>query len=496
MEYISTRGKTDPVSASEAIKEGIAPDGGLFLPAKDVNIPVTETMVKMSYQELAAAIIAPYLTDYGPEELLEAANAAYSPEKFDDLAVTPLHKISPSLFSLELWHGPTCAFKDIALQLLPHLLTAAIKKSSEKKSVFILVATSGDTGKAALEGFRDIPGTRIAVFYPDEGVSEIQKRQMVTQEGSNVSVIAVKGNFDDAQSAVKQVFADKSVAAAIEEKGYRFSSANSINWGRLVPQIVYYYRAYIELLKSGAIADGEKINFVVPTGNFGNILAAFYARSAGLPINRLICAANSNNVLTDFIVTGSYNRNRPFIKTISPSMDILISSNLERLLFELTGHDAEAVASWMSELNENGSYTVDEVTGAKIRQLFWSASADDRATIAAIRRYYKEYSYLMDTHTAVAAEVYDRYLAESGDDTKTVIVSTANPYKFNESVAAAVLSPEETAGKDEFELLQLLESETGQKIPAGLKNLDKKKIIHDATIKKGEIRDAILQIIS
>ena len=496
MEYISTRGESAPVKAAEAIKKGIAPDGGLFLPAADVSIPVKDYMKNLSYSELAAEIIAEYLTDYSKEEILKAAKAAYGPEKFDNPSVTPLHIISPSQYFLELWHGPTCAFKDMALQLLPHLLTEAVKKCGEDTGVFILVATSGDTGKAALEGFRDINGTRIAVFYPDHGVSEVQKRQMVTQEGDNVSVIAVEGNFDDAQSAVKQVFADKSIAAITSEKGYRFSSANSINWGRLVPQIVYYYRAYIELLKNGLIMDGEKINFVVPTGNFGNILAAFYARAAGLPINRLICAANSNNVLTDFTITGSYNRKRPFIKTISPSMDILISSNLERLLFELTHRNAGLVATWMRELNENGNYTVDEVTAAKIRELFWSASADDEATIKAIRRYYKEHSYLMDTHTAVAAEVYNRYLKETCDQTKTVIVSTANPYKFNKSVAKAVLSPEDTAEKDEFALLKLLESKTGLKIPAPLKNLEKKEIIHTATIKKEEIKDAVVKIIT
>ncbi|AEY65473.1 threonine synthase [Clostridium sp. BNL1100] len=480
MLYRSTRGSCRSVSAAEAIKRGIAADGGLFVPEKTVqfNLEQIALMSEMSYQERAVKILEGYLDDYTFEELSECVNKAYTAEKFESNDIAPLHKLYDSVNILELWHGPTSAFKDMALQILPHFLVKALKKTGEKEEIVILVATSGDTGKAALEGFKDVKGTKIIVFFPSEGVSQVQKMQMVTQEGGNVHAIAVNGNFDDAQNGVKRIFGDEDVSVLMEENGYKFSSANSINWGRLAPQIVYYFSAYADMIKKGEIKAGEKINFVVPTGNFGNILAAYYAMQMGLPVNKLICASNDNNVLTDFINTGEYNKNRDFKKTLSPSMDILISSNLERLLYLITGDNAEKVCEWMNKLKNEGSYTVDQDTKKKIQNIFWAGYSNDSDTLKTIESVYQETGYVVDTHTAVAVDVYDKYVISTSDVTKAVIVSTASPFKFNESVVKAIAGEETIKGKTEFELLSVLSEKSGLRIPAPLKELDKKPVLH------------------
>ncbi|MDP4094106.1 MAG: threonine synthase, partial [Bacillota bacterium] len=436
-----------------------------------------------------------FLDDYTDEEISDCVRSAYNTSKFDSVDIAPLYKLSENVHVLELWHGPTCAFKDMALQILLHFLTKAVKKTGEKSEIVILVATSGDTGKAALEGFKDVGGTKIIVFFPEEGVSAIQKMQMVTQEGGNVYSLGVEGNFDDAQNGVKAIFADAEVNSELEQKGYKFSSANSINWGRLVPQIVYYFSAYAELVKTGEIKAGEPINFVVPTGNFGNILAAYYACQMGLPVNRLICASNDNNVLTDFINTGTYDKNREFKKTISPSMDILISSNLERLLFEMTGHNSQLVSEWMNRLKKDGRYTVDADCKKKISKLFWAGFSSENETIKTIESIYNEYGYVVDTHTAVGIDVYDKYVISTGDITKTVAVSTASPFKFNESVSRAIFGQDAVNGKSEFELLEDLSQKCGIAIPKGLKDLDKKEIRHKTVCNKSEMKDQVKKIL-
>jgi threonine synthase len=480
MLYRSTRGSCRSVSAAEAIKRGIAADGGLFVPEKTVqfNLEQIAGMSGMSYQERAVKILEGYLDDYSSEELLDCVSQAYTAEKFETNDIAPLHKLYDSVNILELWHGPTSAFKDMALQILPHFLVKALKKTGEKEEIVILVATSGDTGKAALEGFKDVKGTKIIVFFPSEGVSQVQKMQMITQEGGNVHAIAVNGNFDDAQNGVKRIFGDEDVSALMEENGYKFSSANSINWGRLVPQIVYYFSAYADMIKNGEIKPGEKINFVVPTGNFGNILAAYYAMQMGLPVNKLICASNDNNVLTDFINTGVYDRNREFKKTLSPSMDILISSNLERLLYLITDDSSDKVCDWMNKLKNEGAYSVDQETKKKIQNIFWAGYSNDGDTLKTIESVYQETGYVVDTHTAVAVDVYDKYVISTSDVTKAVIVSTASPFKFNESVVKAIAGEEAIEGKTEFELLSVLSEKSGLKIPAALKALDKKVVLH------------------
>jgi threonine synthase len=435
-------------------------------------------MKGMDYQERAFKALSPYLDDFSADEIGHFIRRAYGIGKFDNEKITPLVKLTDQLFIQELWHGPTSAFKDIALQILPHMLVEAMRKTGDKREAVILVATSGDTGKAALEGFRDVEGTRVIVFYPEEGVSEIQKRQMITQEGDNVFAVGVRGNFDDAQSGVKAIFADKDIIDRMSERNLVFSSANSINWGRLVPQVVYYFSAYADLLSTDEIEMGETINIVVPTGNFGNILAAYYAKTMGLPVNRLICASNENNVLMEFIITGIYNRNRDFKKTISPSMDILISSNLERLLYEMSGRNHASVRSWMGKLFDEGIYTVDDDTHRKISSLFWSEYSNDNETLKTIKSVYDEYGYVVDTHTAVGIDVYDKYVISTGDVRKSVVVSTASPFKFNGSVARALLGKEEVEGKSEFELLDILSQKLDMRIPAGLKDLDSKEIRH------------------
>jgi threonine synthase len=497
MLYISTRGGIDPVTSAEAIKTGIAPDGGLFVPNADVKMTTAEIagLTGMDYKSRALAVLEKFLTDYTKEELKDCIDSSYTIDKFGSIDITPVVKINGNFHVLELWHGTTCAFKDVALQILPHLLVKAAAKTGETDEIVILVATSGDTGKAALEGFKDVGGTKIIVFFPEEGVSLIQKMQMVTQEGGNTYSIAVKGNFDDAQNGVKAIFTEKETVERIKSQGFSFSSANSINWGRLVPQIVYYFSAYADMVKAGDIKQDENINIVVPTGNFGNILAAWYARRMGLPVHRLICASNVNNVLTDFINTGVYDRRRDFKKTMSPSMDILISSNLERLLFDITGQDVGLVSGWMNDLRQEGMYEIDGESKKIISEFFWGGYAGEKETLETIKCIYEDYGYLVDTHTAVGIDVYDRYVASTGDITRTLIASTASPFKFNESVAKAVIPDEISEGTTEFELLDLLSKKTGKPIPEGLRGLDKKPIRHNAVCEKSDMENEVMKIL-
>ena len=495
MHYHSSRGKSPAVTAAEAIVAGIAPDGGLFVPETipPLKSDFTTTMGQMSYQQKAAAILKLYLTDFTAEEISKLIDQAYNKEKFDHTAIAPLVRIGEGLHIQELWHGPTSAFKDMALQLLPHLMMASAARTGEKREIVILVATSGDTGKAALEGFKDVAGTKIVVFYPRDGVSKVQQQQMITQEGNNVYVAAVRGNFDAAQKGVKKIFTDQDFNKLLDERDIKLSSANSINWGRLVPQIVYYVSAYLDLLKENQIKAGDKINFVVPTGNFGNILAAFYAGLMGVPINKLICASNANNVLTDFIQTGVYDRNRQFEKTISPSMDILISSNLERLLYEVSGHDHQQICQWMESLQATGRYEVDDLSRQKIQEKFWAGYCDDDETRAAIKDFWEEKGYLLDPHTAVAVNVWEQYRHETGDRTPVVIASTASPFKFGRSVAEALFDP---GNDDEFLLLQKLADFTGNKIPAAIEELMTREIRHKTECSSEEMAAALLAMLA
>ena len=495
MQYISTRDESVNVKASVAIKKGISDEGGLFVPEKIpyVNLKDIKNLKDKTYVERAVFILKKYLSDFLVKELTECALGAYDSKKFGGENPVPVKKLNENMYILELWHGPTCAFKDMALQILPYFLTFAIKKTGEKKEVVILVATSGDTGKAALEGFKDVKGTKISVFYPSDGVSDIQKLQMITQSGKNVNVAGIKGNFDDAQNGVKAIFTDEEIKKAISERGYVFSSANSINWGRLVPQIVYYFSAYCDMLASNEIKLGEEINICVPTGNFGNILAAYYAKKMGLPINKLICASNSNNVLTNFIKTGEYNRNREFYTTVSPSMDILISSNLERLLFDLTDGNSKKVSKWMKDLKEKGEYNVDANIKKKINKIFWGAYCDDYYTKECIYKINKEYGYTVDTHTAVAIDVYNQYVNETGDNKKTVIASTASPFKFNQSVLSALGKDEEIEEMNDFALLDMLSEISGENIPEGLKNLKNEKIRFNKVIDR---KNMVLEVMN
>ncbi len=498
MEYASTRNKKISVSSAMAIKTGLAPDGGLFVPKEFPQILPEEiqALSQMSYTERAVKILGKFLTDFSTEELIDCAQSAYNKNKFETDEIAPLYQLTKDTYFLELWHGPTCAFKDMALQILPHLLKKSVVKTGETKEVVILVATSGDTGKAALEGFKDVDGTRIIVFYPENGVSNMQKRQMVTQEGNNVDVAAVVGNFDDAQSGVKKIFGDAEYAQVLERNNFMLSSANSINWGRLVPQIVYYFSAYCNLLKNDEISLGDPVNFVVPTGNFGNILAAYYAKEMGLPVGKLICASNENNVLTDFIRTGVYDKNRPFKTTGSPSMDILISSNLERFLYHATGCDDARVAEWMKNLTESGRYEVPDVTKAKIREVFYGGFCDDEATEKTIAAVSREHGYVMDTHTAVAKCVYEQYRAETSDETKTVIVSTASPFKFSDRVLSAVAGEDAAQGLDDFALLETLAKEADLVIPASLAGLNSKPVIFTTTCDKTEMYDVVSHMLN
>ena len=481
MHYVSTRDSSRRLTASQAIVEGLSRDGGLYLPESIPQLTLADirALARLSYPERAAKIMKLYLEEFSEEELLGFAQKAYGPAKFDTPAAAPVVQLADNTYIQELWHGPTCAFKDMALQMLPYLLTASLKKTGEEKTVCILVATSGDTGKAALEGFRDVDRTKILVFYPDGGVSEIQKLQMVTQEGRNVGVCAVRGNFDDAQTGVKRIFSDEALREELAGRGYFLSSANSINWGRLLPQIVYYVSAYCDLLNAGTIEAGTRVNFCVPTGNFGNILSGFYAKRMGVPIGRLICASNENNVLTDFIRTGTYDRNRPFYQTASPSMDILISSNLERLLYLLSGSDEE-VRGYMQALAGTGRYTVSERVFRAVQAEFSCGFCTDAQGAQTIGKTFREKNYLLDTHTAVACTVLEGYRAETGDGTLTVVESTASPFKFCASVLDALGVTEHQPGT---KVLGQLTAVTGREAPLPLASLAGK------TPRFGEVAD-------
>ena len=492
MRYKSTRNSNLRLEASQVIAQGISREGGLFVPESLPNVAEKlDTWSQLGYQELAQEIFSLFLTDFTPAEIESCVKKAYAPEKFGGEAVElcPFTKTGNRCL-LELWHGPTCAFKDMALQILPHFLTISLEKTGKGREAVILTATSGDTGKAALEGFKDVPGTRVIVFYPQNGVSPMQKRQMATQEGGNVAVCAIDGNFDDAQAAVKRIFTDPAMNAALEEGGMLFSSANSINWGRLLPQIVYYFYAYFRICKEGTLSLGEPMNVAVPTGNFGNILAAYYAKSMGLPIRKFLCASNANRVLTDFIRTGVYDRRREFFATISPSMDILVSSNLERLLYGLSGQDSGTLAGWMEELAQNGWYDVGEEVRQKVQAQFYGGFCDDAATARTIAETWRTEGYLCDTHTAVALDVYRQYVEETGDGgTPTVIASTASPYKFAADVLGAL---EPVSCVDEFQNIARLEELTGTQAPAQLAGLKDKPIRFQDMVAKDQAAAYVL----
>lgn len=492
MFYTSTRDRSVRVTSAQAITQGISAEGGLFVPESIPQISLDDLNAWSSadYITRAKEILRLYLTDFTSDELDYCVNGAYAEGKFDTEKIAELVEVEPNVHFLELWHGPTCAFKDMALQLLPYLLTVSAGKTAQGKQVVILVATSGDTGKAALEGFKDVENTKILVFYPSDGVSPMQKLQMTTQEGANVSVCAIRGNFDDAQSGVKKIFTDPAVKARLAENNMLFSSANSINWGRLVPQIVYYISAYCDMINDGSIACGQKINVCVPTGNFGNILAAYYAKKMGLPIGKLICASNSNNVLTEFLQTGVYNRNRDFYTTVSPSMDILISSNLERLLFDLSGMDCERVSKWMQSLSSEGTYSVDGDVFAEIQKLFASGFCDDVQTKETINHYESSFNYLCDTHTAVAAKVYTEYKEKTSDMTDTIIASTANPYKFSAAVLEAMKGAP-AAGTDEFDIVEELQVLVNNPIPPQLSQLRSKEPRFNNVCEKEEMQGVV-----
>ena len=484
LKYSSTRGNAEQLDSAQAIIRGLAADGGLFVPdaMPKVDMAFIEGLKTLSYEERAEKVLGLFLTDYTAEELSGCVTRAYGSGRFDTAKRAPVKAVGDKSV-LELWHGPTSAFKDMALQLLPQLMSTALKKTGEKDEVLILVATSGDTGKAALEGFRDVPQIRIMVFYPQGGVSRIQQLQMLTQEGKNVNVTAVTGNFDDAQSGVKKIFGDKAFNEALAEKGIRLSSANSINWGRLLPQIVYYFSAYCDAVNGGMIAMGDKLNFVVPTGNFGDILAGWYAKEMGLPVGKLICASNANNVLTDFIRTGTYNKNRPFHTTASPSMDILVSSNLERLLYALCGSDTE-VAGYMQQLREQGSYTVSDALKAKIQEVFAGGFCNDIQTREKIGHAWRDHRYLIDTHTAVAYHVLDDYRRETGDTTPSVVVSTASPFKFCDQVLRGIGGTADAFGPA---LIRRLSCETQIDAPAPLTGLDARPVRFGGCVDKAQM---------
>ena len=491
MMYTSTRDSGKRVSAARAIASGLAPDGGLFVPEviPTVDREMLGKLCGMRYQDRALFVLEQYLEDFSRAELEEDVAAAYG-SQFDDTAVAPVKMLQDGTAVLELYHGPTCAFKDMALQMLPHLLTASLKKCGEEREVCILVATSGDTGKAALEGFADIPRTKIIVFYPENGVSDVQKLQMTSQSGENVLVSAVKGNFDDAQTGVKLIFGNEEFAEQLSQKGWFLSSANSINWGRLLPQVVYYFSAYCDLVNSGKVTLGDPVNFVVPTGNFGDILAGWYAKQMGLPVHKLVCASNANNVLTDFIRTGTYDRNRPFYTTTSPSMDILVSSNLERLLF-LLSRDPKYVAGLMEQLNTDGAYQLSDDLLAKLQQDFSCGCCDDQGAADVIGRLWREQHYLCDPHTAVAwsvAEQLEDTLRDTG--APTVVLSTASPYKFPAAVLAAL--GEDDGETDEFAMMSRLSRLSGVPIPGNLSGLEGRPVLHKDVIDKDAMLDYVL----
>ncbi|PWT27734.1 threonine synthase [Butyrivibrio fibrisolvens] len=484
--YSSTRGADLKVKASEAVLRGLAPDGGLFVPDHIPHLDKTlKEISQMNYQQTAYEVMKLMLTDYTEEELKYCIEHAYD-SKFDTKEIAPLTQAGGAYY-LELYHGRTIAFKDMALSILPYLMTTAAKKNNVKNEIVILTATSGDTGKAALAGFADVPGTRIIVFYPKHGVSPIQEKQMVTQEGDNTCVVGIEGNFDDAQTGVKKLFTDAELAKKMDEAGFQFSSANSINIGRLVPQIVYYVYAYTRLLGQGKIADGDPINVVVPTGNFGNILAAYYAKKMGLPIAKLICASNSNKVLYDFFQTGSYDRNRDFVLTSSPSMDILISSNLERLIYHIAGDDSGADAAYMKNLATTGKYEITSEMKDKLTDFYGGFATEDE-TKDAISSLYDATGYVIDTHTAVASHVYEQYKKETNDNTVTVIASTASPFKFTRAVLGAIDKAEDD---DDFKLADQLAAKAGLEIPEAVSSIRNAPVRHNTVVEVPDMEKAV-----
>ena len=495
MFFTSTRDNNVKVTASKAIADGISPDGGLYIPEAIPQLSAEEikALCNASYIERAKKVLGLYLTDFTEEELSYCVEGAYKEGKFNSPFVAPVVNLHDNVNILELFRGPTCAFKDMALQILPYLLTVSAKKNLKDKEIVILVATSGDTGKAALEGFKDVEGTRILVFYPNDGVSPMQKLQMTTQEGANVGVCAIYGNFDDCQTGVKNIFTNKEILDRFEQNNLVFSSANSINWGRLAPQIVYYVSAYCDMINNGAIKYGDKINVVVPTGNFGNILAAYFAKEMGLPINKLICASNANKVLTDFIETGVYDRNRDFYTTVSPSMDILISSNLERLLYMLCGRDSDIINGWFTELKEKGVYKISDDVKAKIQEVFVAGCCDDTATAETINKTFNEYDYLADTHTSVAINVCDAYIEKTGDMTPVVVASTASPFKFSKAVLSAVEGEKEYA--DEFSTVAALEKISSLEAPEQLSALKGKEVRFTQVTSKENMADVVFNML-
>lgn len=489
--YSSTRNPNEKVTASQAILKGLAGEGGLFVPDQIPELGVSlQDLAKMSYQETAYAVMSKFLTDFTEEELKNCIKNAYD-SKFDTEEIAPLVQADGAYY-LELFHGSTIAFKDMALSILPHLLTTSAKKNKVKNDIVILTATSGDTGKAALAGFADVKGTKIIVFYPKNGVSPIQEKQMVTQKGENTFVVGIHGNFDQAQTGVKKMFADQAFAAELDQAGYQFSSANSINVGRLVPQIVYYVYAYGKLLANGQIKEGEEINVVVPTGNFGNILAAYYAKNMGLPIHKLICASNDNKVLYDFFTTGTYDRNRDFILTTSPSMDILISSNLERLIYRIAGNDAVKNADFMKQLTTEGKYTITDEMRAKLQD-FYGNFETEAETAETIRTLYENTGYVIDTHTAVAAGVYNKYKEETKDTTKTVIASTASPFKFTRSVMNAIDKKYDSLG--DFELADELSKIGNVKIPNAIEEIRNAEVRHNTVCEVEDMPKVVRQFL-
>lgn len=494
MKYTSTRNKEISCKASAAIAQGLSKEGGLLTPDKfpHIGLEGIESLVSMNYQQRAVEVMHLFLEDFSKEELAEFAAKAYGPAQFSNSSIAPVKSLDSNTYCMELWHGPTCAFKDMALQMLPHLLSASLVKNQEEKTACILVATSGDTGKAALEGFKDVEQTEILVFYPEGGVSEVQKLQMQTQEGCNVNVCSVVGNFDDAQTGVKRLFADRELQSKLADRGYFFSSANSINWGRILPQIIYYVSAYCDLIAQGSIVLGDPINFSVPTGNFGNILSAYYAKLLGVPVNKLICASNQNNVLTDFIQTGVYDRNRPFYATMSPSMDILISSNLERMLFAFSDQDDQLVASYMECLNQTGTYQVSEAIKKRVNAQFASGYCSDADTQTMVAKMWNENGYLIDTHTAIAFHVLEKYREETADKTPTVVVSTASPFKFCDDVLSALGEVNVKSGTES--LVQLADL-TGETIPSPLATLKDKEVRFTDGTTKEDMVNRVLEML-
>ena len=488
MKYFSTRDENQiKFDSAQVIKQGLAADGGLFVPEALPSITEEEInkMCKMTYPERAAFVLSKFLSDYTYDELLKDCNEAYSETSFDGGAA-PLKKVTDNIFSLELWHGPTAAFKDMALQIMPRLLSRALVKTGENNIALILVATSGDTGKAALEGYKDIDRIKIIVFYPVDGVSQVQKLQMATQTGNNVNVCAIKGNFDDAQTGVKKIFSNKDARAKLLENNYVLSSANSINWGRLAPQIVYYISAYCDLINQNEIKYGETVNVCVPTGNFGNIFAAYIAKNMGLPLNKLVCASNANNVLTDFLETGTYDRNRKFHLTMSPSLDILISSNLERLVY--FSSDAKTTASYMNALNKDGKYTVSAEIKAKIDESFAGYYASEEETATTLKKFYNNYNYLADTHTSVALNCAEKFISENNDGKKMIVASTASPYKFAADVYKSITNAEAPEGT---QALDALSSLTGTVITLPLRGLDKKEVRFKSVIEAEDMLEEV-----